>query len=118
VSDAQQKDGGWGESAESYDQGKYVSAPSTIMQSAVALASLMAYYEAQLKAGVNPDSGLRFQIERGVAFLIKRTKWGTYPLDNEFSGVLVMGMTYSRYELAPAYLVIYDLGRWLQLRNR
>lgn len=113
---AQQASGGWGEAPTGYASQSYVEGKPTTMQSAVAIAGLISYYEALTQSGSPMPATLVPAIEHGVEFLIGNTDGGTNPIDAEYTGVLIRGMTFARYELAPAYLALYALGRWEKLK--
>jgi squalene cyclase len=104
--------GGWGEAPTGYASNRYVAGKPTIMQTSVAVVGLTAYYEGLQRAGAPVAPELVEAIEKGIAFLLARTRGGTAPIDAEYNGVLIRGVTYARYELAPAYLAFYALGRW------
>jgi squalene cyclase len=115
----QQDSGGWGEGPTGYLTSSYVVATPTIMQSSVALAGLIAYYDSLEQNHQALPPQLDQKIESGIQFLTQKiqrlsldTKEGLVPFDNESNGVLIRGVTFARYELAPAYLALYAMGRW------
>ncbi len=86
----QNADGGWGESCASYDEGRFVPAPSTASQTAWALLGLLA-------AG---DSGSR-SVQKGIEYLIE-----TQREDGSWHEELATGTGFPR-----VYYLVYTLYR-------
>jgi squalene-hopene/tetraprenyl-beta-curcumene cyclase len=101
----QNKDGGWGDSVESYTKGAYVAAPSTIFQSAYALIGLISAGEANTP-----------QVEKGIPFLVDSQLPDGSWYDEEFLGADFPDYLYSRYTLLSTYKALYALT--LYLNNR
>ena len=113
----QQEEGGWGESKKGYEISKYVSDNTTLSQTAVALTGLLLYYE---RLRQTPGANLNWltdSIDNGVDYLIRKTNLGRHFVEKEFTGVLIKGLVYGRYEFLPAYTTFYVLGLWQQLKN-
>ncbi|MFH1017190.1 MAG: squalene--hopene cyclase [Pseudomonadota bacterium] len=99
----QNKDGGWGESCESYDENRYVPlGHSTASQTAWALIGLMACPWSDEES-----------IERGVEYLLARQKPdGTWD-EPEWTATGFPQHFYLRYDLYRSYFPVMALGRYL-----
>jgi len=100
----QQDSGGWGESAESYeDPSKKAFGPCTPSQTAWALLGLMAARQTHQPA-----------VERGIRYLLKnQADDGTWP-EPEFTGTGFPRVFYLRYHMYPLYFPLLALGEWLR----
>jgi squalene-hopene/tetraprenyl-beta-curcumene cyclase len=103
----QQADGGWGETAQSYDDPSLRgTGPTTASQTAWAILGLIAAGEADSPA-----------VQRGVEFLLERqTDAGTWE-EEEFTGTGFPRVFYLRYHLYRHYFPLMALGRYWNCRQ-
>ena len=111
----QQKDGGWGESPESYPQKHYVEAAPTLTQTEFVLESLITYEKARIAAGDSAKdlTSARSAIDSGIQYLVSRIGNDDFPREEEFTGVYVRGVWYGRYLILPHYEAVRTLGMYL-----
>jgi len=95
----QQPDGGWGESPSSDKAGRYVSAPSTVTQTALALLGL-------LNVPTVPDE----VVSRGSAFLLERARGGAWD-DETFCQTILPGHMHFQNSLLATSLAVMTLAR-------
>lgn len=112
----QQREGGWGEDNSSYQTGKYVEAPATLAQTTLTIAGLIDAYEELRDRDPALASQIAVSIDRGLQFVDLKTASGTKFFEPQFTAILIKGLQYSRYELLPAYVGLYDIERWYQIR--
>ena len=99
---SQAGDGGWGESADSYSQKKYVASPeSSPVQTAWALIGLINSSEKNARAEAAVRSGLRYlaQTQKGDG------SWH----EDRYLGTVFPGKVYFRYHLYPLYFPLMAL---------
>jgi squalene-hopene/tetraprenyl-beta-curcumene cyclase len=89
----QQPDGGWGESPESHAADRYIAAPSTVMQTGLALLALMVADES-----ADPD------LLRGLGFLLDRRSDGALWSEATFCQTLLRDHWYCQNTLFPTCL--------------
>ncbi|HWL08761.1 MAG TPA: prenyltransferase/squalene oxidase repeat-containing protein, partial [Planctomicrobium sp.] len=108
LKEKQQTDGGWGETAQTYDDPSLRgTGPTTPSQTAWAILGLIAAGEGHSNA-----------VRRGVEFLIKRqTKEGTWD-EPEFTGTGFPRVFYLRYHLYRHYFPLMALGRYAALEKK
>jgi len=101
VHSVQNPDGGWGESCASYEQSRFVSAPSTASQTAWALLVLEA-----------ADDGFSDSVQRGITWLFNhQNQNGEW--DEEFmTGTGFPKVFYLKYYLYPHYFPLLALSAW------
>lgn len=100
------RDGGWGESLESYSRGRYVSAPSTVSQTVFVLNVLLTF---ALKGGEYPL--LRQTIDNAMAFLEPRIRQDA----REFTIVFIKNVAYGSYLDGGLYEAVRIYGKYLKL---
>lgn len=97
----QNEDGGWGESARSYDDAGYKGkGPSTPSQTAWAVLGLMA-------TGDDSDG-----LHRGIQYLLKTQRGDGSWHDDYWTGTGFPGVFYLRYHLYAAYFPLLALGMY------
>jgi squalene-hopene cyclase len=102
----QREDGGWGETAHSYDEpARKADGPSTPSQTAWALIGLLAVYD-RLSAQE------RDAVERGVAFLLQRQRANGSWDEPDFTGTGFPGHFYLNYNLYRDHYPLTALGRY------
>ncbi len=108
LTDIQNRDGGWGEAAESYnlDYAGHVPAPSTPSQSAWALFSLMAAGEAHAPA-----------VARGAAYLMTNIREDGSWREEQFTATGFPRVFYLRYHGYAQYFPLWALARYRNLRK-
>lgn len=108
LKEKQQPDGGWGETARSYDEPELRGVgPTTPSQTAWALMGLMAAGEARSPA-----------VQRGIDYLVRQqTAEGTWQ-EAEFTGTGFPRVFYLRYHLYRHYFPLMALGRYAALMAR
>jgi squalene-hopene/tetraprenyl-beta-curcumene cyclase len=104
----QNEDGGWGESAESYELGRkrHAPAPSTASQTAWALLGLMAAGEWRAEA-----------VERGIAYLLKTQRGDGFWTEPEFTATGFPRVFYLRYHGYSKFFPPWALARYRTLRS-
>ena len=94
----QNPDGGWGESVASYEEGRFVPAPSTAAQTAIVLLGLLSTGSPQTTV-----------LEKGIASLLAaqdpRGGWE----DKAFFATNIPRVWYGRYELLPTQMALLAL---------
>lgn len=108
-------DGGWGESNESYQALTFIPAASTLSQTGTALIGLEFYYERLEKSGKEPPLWLTQAIVKGLQFIASKSNFGMNFAEREFTGVVLKGDLYCRYELVPAYTTLFVLAKWRKM---
>lgn len=98
----QNADGGWGESKHSYATGQFQPAPSNAPTTSLVLDGLLA------AVGKKDPAVLR-----GIEYLVATQEDNGLWQDARWNGVLVPGLSYVRYHLVPACLVVSTLSDWL-----
>jgi squalene-hopene/tetraprenyl-beta-curcumene cyclase len=102
----QRSDGGWGETAHSYDDpAKKGAGPSTPSQTAWALLGLLAVYKRLSDTG-------RLAVDRGVSFLLERQRPDGSWDEPEFTGTGFPGHFYLNYNLYRDHYPLTALGRY------
>lgn len=112
----QQQDGGWGEDNISYSKKKYVEGKPTLAQTSLAVAGLIDAYELLKLSQPGLALSIADSIEKGLQFIRRGTSEGVNYYEPDFTAILIKGQQYSRYELLPAYIGLYDFARWYQIR--
>ena len=112
----QQTDGGWGEDNASYALKKYVQGRTTLAQTSLAIAGLIDAYEVLKSTQPVLAAQVAASIERGLRFYELRTNQSAYFFEPDFTAILIKGLQYSRYELLPAYLGLYNYSRWYKIK--
>jgi squalene-hopene/tetraprenyl-beta-curcumene cyclase len=103
----QQANGGWGESADSYeDQLTRGNGPTTASQTAWALLGLMA-------AGLHEHAAVR----RGIRYLISEQQADGSWHETEFTGTGFPRVFYLRYHYYPIYFPLLALAEWTRQGN-
>ena len=113
---AQQADGGWGEHNSSYQLNRYVRGRTTLAQTGLAISGLLDAYESLAPSQPALTAQTAAAIERGLLFFERRTAQSTDFFEPDFTALLIKGLQYSRYELLPAYLGLYNYARWDQIK--
>jgi squalene-hopene/tetraprenyl-beta-curcumene cyclase len=104
--DAQNPDGGWGETCESYsDRRLSATGPSAASQTAWALLALQA-------ADTKDDALAREAVERGVTYLVERQEEDGQWQEPQFTGTGFPGDFYIKYHLYRNYWPLMALGRY------
>jgi squalene-hopene/tetraprenyl-beta-curcumene cyclase len=98
----QQSDGGWGESPESYAAGRFLAAPSTVMQTGLALMALLV-----------GDQSRDRQIMRGVQFLLEHRSSGGLWTEATFCQTLLRNHWYCQNTLFPTCLAQIPIAMML-----
>ena len=98
LSGIQNPDGGWGESPESYEQDRYVSAPSTAAQTAVSIQGLQA-----VKALCSEN------IDKGIQYLLATQKDDGSWEDEAFFAANIPRAWYGRYDLLSTTVSLITL---------
>ena len=108
LTDIQNRDGGWGESAESYnlDHIAHVPAPSTPSQSAWALLGLMAAGETHAPAAA-----------RGAAYLLANMREDGSWREEQFTATGFPRVFYLRYHGYAQYFPLWALARYRNLQK-
>jgi len=102
----QNADGGWGESCASYDEGRFVGAPSTASQTAWALLGLLASGDAN-----------SLSVEKGIEYLLERqTPEGTWE-EGLATGTGFPRVFYLTYHLYRHSFPLLALGCYLKARG-
>ena len=55
------------------------------------------------------------RLNKGLSFIEERTSNGKEYFEKDFTAVIIKGMSYSRYELLPAYMSLDLLERWQKI---
>ncbi len=100
LSQVQNADGGWGESCESYVDGRFVAAPSTPSQTSWALIGLLA-----ANPGAYPDA-----VRRGLDFLLKTQNSAGAWDEDLATGTGFPNVFYMRYTLYRNYFPVIALN--------
>jgi squalene-hopene/tetraprenyl-beta-curcumene cyclase len=102
----QNKDGGWGETCESYADPRLAGeGSSTASQTAWALLALLA-------ADRDGDASADRAVERGVAYLVERQEEDGQWEEPQFTGTGFPGDFYIKYHLYRNYWPLMALGRY------
>ena len=97
----QNQDGGWGESCASYEQQKFVAAPSTPSQTAWALLALVS-------AGDNRSES----VQRGIGWLLRHQEPNGGWNEDLMTGTGFPNVFYLKYHLYSHYFPLLALGTW------
>ncbi|MFM8251873.1 MAG: prenyltransferase/squalene oxidase repeat-containing protein [Planctomycetota bacterium] len=105
--DHQQPHGGWGESADSYeDHLVRGQGPATASQTAWAILGLLA-------AGLHDHAAVR----RGISYLVNQQQNDGSWQESEFTGTGFPRVFYLRYHYYPIYFPLLALAEWTKLGN-
>lgn len=101
--DCQQENGGWGETAESYENpARKGIGPTTASQTSWALLGLM-----------SAGKTLHPSVERGIRYLLENQSHDGKWSETEFTGTGFPRVFYLRYHMYPMYFPLLALGEWL-----
>lgn len=103
----QNRDGGWGEDARSYDHNRYEASPSTVSQTAWALLGLMAVGEEKHPA-----------VGRGVTYLLESQAGDGFWPEERYTATGFPRVFYLRYHGYSKYFPLWALARFRNLTRR
>jgi sporulenol synthase len=113
----QNSDGGFGEDHKSYDENKFVSRKSTVMQTSYVVHGLIAYEENHHRT-YGKFSPYKPKLDRAMKYLMNKANAGQgFIIERSFTGVIGAKLWYSDYSLSPQFMTLRALGRYYKLIN-
>lgn len=114
----QNRDGGFGESHDSFVQNQFVKMNSTVMQTSYVVHGLLSYEE-KFQATYRTHSPYRNALDKAMAYLIAQAKKDNWLIkERSFTGVIGAKLWYSDYALSPQFMTLRALGRYYQLSTK
>lgn len=112
----QNPDGGWGESALSYREKRFIGAESTVNLTTQVVMALVTY-EKHYRMKTGAASPLAESLHQGVLYLLRSVDESPQLDHPAYSGVMVKSIWFINYELEALYRTIKVLGSYYELES-